>query len=173
MYNHLIVKEAEKENLNGDELWLIYNNCSWPVCSVSEIESVFKYANDLGIKVTNLAELIVVVKHTIRGMINDKFVPVITKEYMNRVYSEVRPLFNSPNYPIVSNFRNIGNISELEELVTLVFAAETSILSDEERRNFINNKDEYLLKTGLYPIFIETKSYIYGASCGEDYEINI
>ena len=160
----LITKETVKDHLNGDELWVIYDNCSWPVCSVNEIDNLIKHANDMNYNVTNIKDIIDIVKYTIKSHIDRDF--DLTNEYMNKIYFEMRPKFTSANFVIISPvYDMIGTTSDLEDLLIFVFAAETSCENDDFRTKYISSDNKFLLKAGLYPIFDVIQDYIYEARC--------
>ena len=144
----------KKTNLNGNELWIIYNGQSWPVCNVEEIESMFSYVNSFGYNIHNFSNLIDIIKSGIRKFINknDEM-----KDTINKRYIDIRDRLSSANFPIMSaTFSQIGNVSELEDVISLSYAADLS--KNIEDINATNNEFNNI---GLYPIFEYIKNIVF------------
>lgn len=136
-----------KKNLNGNELWVVYNGQSWPVCSVEEIESMLSHVNSLGHNVLNLNCLINIIKRGIQKYIDSNNNEM--KDIINNRYIDIRDRLSSANFPIMSaTFSQIGNVNELEDVISLSYAVDLSKHIED-----INISNKEFNNIGLYPIF--------------------
>jgi hypothetical protein len=71
------------------------------------------------------------------------------KDIINKRYIDIRNRLSSVNFPIISTILSrIGNVSELEDVISLSYAADLS--KHIEDINVTNNEFNSI---GLYPIF--------------------
>ena len=150
---------TERETLKGNELWVVYNGCSWPVCTIDDISEMIDYAKSLGCNANTLHDLIDITKNGIKELFKEHGTDD-PKDLANKVYFEQRPLFTSAQFQIMSpNGGTLGSIKDLEELLTLNMCSPASIFYAPFFKISLDNKE--CSKVGLYYLFKNTEVFVY------------